>query len=311
MNTSEKIHKSIQEIAKLQAVKRHSDSVNEELDSVLDKKDEIENNLIKELEDITKLEKLGIRSIFHKVLGDKEKQLEIERQEYLQVTLQHKEILNALEVVEFEKSILDKKLVDLDELVNRLEALKKVRSQEILNSPNALRNELVLLFDKMDDVKKYQVELEQAQVAGKNVGKSINIVYGHLKKAKDWGAWDMTSKSRHYKMMKHGAIDRAMQEVSRTKLILRIFNKEINDIGYKSQRMALKIDSISKFPGIIFDNLISDWIVQNKIKGVLSTVENLADDINLVLKSIKNDFEKSKNELEKLDIQRNKLLEEN
>jgi hypothetical protein len=133
-----------------------------------------------------------------------------------------------------------------------------------------------------------------------------------MKKAKDWGNWDMINNNgRYQKSMKHNAIDRAMNEISRSKLLLSNFNKELSDIGYSNQRLALQVDNIARFPGIIFDNLISDWIVQTKIKGVLSTVGNLMDDIHLILRSLIKDKESSEAKYADLEQQRHRLLEEN
>jgi len=311
--TASKIKDTITKIGELQAVKRHYESTMEEYDSVLYKKDKIETSMIKELEDITNLEKLGIKSIFYNVLGNKEQQLEKERQEYLQVTLQHKEIMNALEVIEFEKNILEKKLVTIDDLELKLEAFKKIRENEILTTPGNLRNELSLIFKKMDNLQKINVELGEATQVGERTLESLGVVFAHMKKAKDWGNWDMTQYKggRYKKSMKHDAIDRAMKEISRAKLLLRNFNKELSDIGYSNQRLALQVENIAKFPGIIFDNLISDWIIQNKIKSVLSTVGNLMDDVQLILKSLMKDKTNSQDDYADLDRQRNRMLEEN
>ncbi len=312
--TSTKIKETISKIAELQAVKRHYDTTLDELDKVLAKKDSIEDQMIKELEDINKLQELGIKSIFHKVLGNKEEQLEKERQEYLQVTLQHKEVLNSIELLDFEKSVLQKKVSSIDDLTNKLEGLKKQRESEILSRPSNLRNQLILIHNKKDDLKKYEVELKEAFSIGNSTIRSLDTVLGYLKKAKDWGSRDMMTGRRgsgYVKSMKHGAIDRAMNEVSKTKILLHNFSKELSDVGYSNQRLGLQVDNIARFPGIIFDNLISDWIVQNKIKGVLSTVSNLLDDVTLIMQSIQKDTKQGVADLEKIEAEEDRLLEEN
>ena len=312
--TSTKIKETILKIAELQAVKRHYNSTLDELDKVLVKKDSIEDQMIKELEDINNLEKLGIKSIFYKVLGNKEEQLEKERQEYLQVTLQHKEVLNSIEILDFEKSVLQKKVSSIDDLSNELEGLKKQRESEILSKPSSLRNQLIVIHNKKDDLRKYEVELKEAFSIGNSTMKSLDTVLGYLKKAKDWGSRDMMTSRRgggYVKSMKHGAIDRAMNEVSRTKILLHNFSKELSDVGYSNQRLGLQVDNIARFPGIIFDNLISDWIVQNKIKGVLSTVSNLMDDVTLIMQSIQKDTKQGIEDLEKIEAEEDRLLEEN
>lgn len=311
--TVSKIKDTITQIGELQAVKRHYESTMEEFESVKIKKDKIESEMIKELEDINKLESLGVKSIFYKVLGNKEEQLEKERQEYLQATLRHKEVINALEVIEYEKDILEKKLVAIDDLEKELEQLKKVREQEILRTPGNLRNELRLIYKRMDELERYKTELNEATVLGERSFGSLEMIFTNMKKAKDWGNWDMVSgsKGRYQKSMKYNAIDRAMNEVSRAKLLLRNFNKELSDIGYSNQRLALQVENISRFPGVIFDNLISDWIIQNKIKSVLATVGNLMDEVQLIMKSLLKDNTSCKDELVDLETQRNRFLEEN
>ena len=311
--TAAKIKETITRIGELQAVKRHYASTLDEFESILKQKDKIETQMIKELEDINELEKLGVKSIFYKVLGNKEEQLEKERQEYLQVTLQHKEVINALEVVEYEKNILGKKLMVIDDLEAELAGLKEIREKEILATSGELRNELRMIFKKMDDLQKYNIELGEARTIGEKTIQSLDLVYTQMNKAKDWGNWDMMNNDggRYHKSMKHNAIDRAMNEVSRSKLLLSNFNKELRDIGYSNQRLALQVENIARFPGMIFDNLISDWIIQNKIKSVLSTVGNLMDDVQLILKSLMKDKANSEEEYDELDRQRNRLLEEN
>lgn len=312
--TSTKIKETITKLTELQAVKRHFDSTLDGLDEALVKKDTIENQMIKELEDINALEKMGVKSIFYNVLGNKEEQLEKERQEYLQVTLQHKEILNAIEILEFEKNVLEKKVMSIDDLENELEGLKKIRSKEILSVPSNLRNQLKLIHTKIDDLKKYEVELKEAYTIGAGTLKSLDTVMGYLKNAKDWGNRDMMTGRRnggYVKAQKHGSIDRAMNEISRTKILLHNFNRELSDVGYSNNRLGLQVDNIARFPGIIFDNLISDWIVQNKIKGVLSTVSNLNDDVTLIMQSIQKDMKQSIADLDAYEGEEDRLLEQN
>ena len=191
--------------------------------------------------------------------------------------------------------------------------MKKLREKEILITPGNLRNELKLIFKKMDNLQLFNVELGEATLLGERTLQSLDVIYTHMKKAEDWGSWDMVrgNRGRYQKNIKHNAIDRAMNEVSRAKLLLRNFNKELSDIGYSNQRLALQVENIDRFPGIIFDNLISDWIIQNKIKSVLSTIGNLMDEVQLIMKSLIKDRTNSEDEFADLERQKDRLLEEN
>ncbi len=311
--TASKIKETIIKIGELQAVKRHYNSTMEEMNNVLSSKEKIETKMIKELEDINKLEKLGVKSIFYNVLGSKEQQLEKERQEYLQVTLQHKEMVNALELIEFEKNILEKKLVTIDDLEKELEELKEVREQEILASPGGLKNELSLIYNKIDNRQKFKAELSEAFIVGKQTYESLKIVYKHMNNAMNWGDWDRSGgrNGRFQKITKYNAIDKAMNEVSRSKLLLRNFNKELTDVGYSNLRLALQVENINSIPAIIFDNLISDWIITKKIHSVLSTVDTLIEDVRSIMETMLKDKTDNEDELIVLNQQKDHLLEEN
>ena len=65
----------------------------------------------------------------------------------------------------------------------------------------------------------------------KECNNSLQIQKKYMKKAKDWGNWDMMENdgSRYSKSKKHHSIDRAMNELSRSKLLLSNFNKELRD----------------------------------------------------------------------------------
>jgi len=308
--TAEQIREVIAEIGALEAVRRHYDSTVEELQETLAKKDRIEDEMIQELEDVNNLEKLGIKSIFYNVLGSKEQQLEKERQEYLQVTLQHKEVVKALEVIQFEKDILEKKLHVVDDWKQKLEQLKKVREQEIKNMPGPLRDQLNSIHTKMDECEVVETELNEALGMGQRTYQSLEAVYTHLKSGDDWGQWRRGS-GRQRTTVKFNAIDRAVDEMSRSKLLLRNFNKELTDVGYSNLRLALQLENIDKFPKVMFDNLISDWILKTKIVNALATIGSLMDDVKMILEILHKD--KANNAAKRISLEKNKdqLLEEN
>jgi len=94
---------------------------------------ELAKEVKKEEFDEKKLEKLNVRSLFHKVLGSKETELEKERQEYLSAFMRHHGEQKNLESLKFERTILEQQLsalfnveVELKEvLLKKAEALKK------------------------------------------------------------------------------------------------------------------------------------------------------------------------------------------
>lgn len=312
--TTEKITETIHKIEKLKSIKRHYDTILVELENIYKRKNRIEDQMIKELDDVNRLEKMSVKSIFHNVLGNKNQQLEKERQEYLQVVLQHKDILNAVEVAEFEKDILEKKLSPLDDLKKQLIELKIQREKEILDSHGELRTRL-LEFDKsIDDHNISLAETHEALDAGKVAMDSLNKVLRLLRKVRNWKSHPSVYRSsdRRFTQSKRlTSIDFAIKEAARTKLFLGNLNKELTDIGYENNRFSLQIDYISKFPMILFDNLISDWILQEKIRSAIGTVSILVEDVNMVIANLGREYENTQMNIQNLTRQKERFLEKN
>ncbi len=303
-----KINSIIPKIVKLEALQREYEVTLQSWEDLQEKKTKMEIKLANELDDINELDKLSLKSVFHKVLGDKEKQLEKERQEYLQTSLQHRNILKEIEVVEYEKNLLENKLKEIELLRNELEGLKKLREKEILVTNNPLREELLILDGKIDNEIRYINELKEALNAGHNTLEILRGIEAHFEKAVDWGNWDMFSKSSYYKMMKNSEIDQAFNLLPKAKNALSVFSKELYDVGYQNIRQGLSIERINGFLGYIFDNLISDWIVQKKIKGALSAIQNHSTDVQLIIKSLQKDISEREGKIKELNALKDKVL---
>jgi len=81
-------------------INRHLDKLDRRLTAEGKELGKMALALDKENKDYEELEKLSIRSIFHKVLGSKEEQMEKEKQEYLQASLKYDEAKKAIELLE-------------------------------------------------------------------------------------------------------------------------------------------------------------------------------------------------------------------
>jgi len=308
--TSYKIAAVLKEIAEMEAVELHYKTLHDEETKMLSERASLEKRLTKELKDVEKLEGTSVKSLFYKVLGSKEQQLDKERQEYLQVSLKHSEHLKSLDLITFEKEVIEKKLHNIDALRLELESLKKTREKEILSTPSALRNELHSIIKEQETYSDVIFRLEETLKVGEASLQSLSKVINHFRKAKDWGNWDMGSKrSYHYGRMKHNAIDNAVNESHRSNLLLKSFNQSLAKVGYNAGKMNIGFQSFSGFMDVLFDNLISDWIVQSKIKNALTNTEAVADRVSSILQTINNDIKGAINKKEQLSEHSERLLE--
>ena len=275
--TQEKIRKTLEKFVELNRVEAHIEGIDASLrDSQLRLKT-LENSLDQELADIQALEKLSIKALFYKSLGSKEEQLDKERQEYLEVTLHYKQCKEEIEMLNFERNLLNKKMNDLPKVRQELSYLKEKRQEEIINNkhnPN-VRNELLEVLHQLDINQSLDKEISEAILAGKKSLEVLIMINSYLNKAMDWGEWGRNSRSSAYK---HHNIDVAFKLIPKAQFTLNSFTKELRDLG-EGIRFRLNPIQLGNFRNFFFDNLISDWVIQQKIKSteanVLSTIDHV------------------------------------
>lgn len=302
------IQNTLEEISNLDRVRSHYDQSVAELRESQSKIKGLENRLNKELKEFEAIESNGLKSVFYKVLGSREEQVEKERQDYLDASLRYNEHKKSIELLEFEIKLLEKKLGNTNPLHKKIEKLKQKRENEILKTNPKLAEKLIGIAKETDQYYVYHKELKEAYVVGEKVVKSLENMVKELNKAKDWGNWDMMGRSRSAGFNKHSAIDRAKNISVWVKHELLLFNKELADVGHNDANFNLNMNNFSKFTDIFFDNLISDWIIQQRIVNALSNTVSVRDRVVLILRSLAAEVDKANLKIDQLKENRNKLL---
>ena len=307
--TQDRIRLLTQEITKLKTIEMHYMNAMRDLKKAENQYDELEKQLHNEYADIEALENLTLKGVFHSILGDKKKQLEEARQEYLQVTLKHNECKTNIETLQFEIKILKQKTDLLLELERELKSLQKIREDElkIEDSPKGIQ--LRSLLAQIDENIANTTRNDEISNTGKKAMKKLSMASLALQEAKNWGNWDMMHKKHRLgDYYKHSAIDDAKKFAFDAKRELINFERELDQIGLKMNSSQLDISSLSSFLDIFFDNLITDWIFQQKIKKTLSNLNIIIDDVKYTLGIIDNMQTKNANDLAALIEQKEKLL---
>ncbi len=304
------IRETIETIINLDKVRTRYDEALIELKSAQAKLDKLHGIMVKELEDLSEIESKGLKTFFYKVLGSKEEQIEKERQEYLTASLKFNEYQKTVEILEFELDLLKKKLRDSTSLKKQLEVLKSQRENEILRSHPALAQQLLGLSKQVDELYGFRKELLDVETVGTKCIKSLNDMVQYLKQAKQWGNWDMMggNRSRQAGYSKMAAIDKAKNISVWVKHELMNLNKELKDVGHQNGEFQLNMDNFNSFTDIFFDNLITDWVVQQKISNTLSNTVSVRDRVVLILKSIQSEMAKSDKQINTLNLEKDRVL---
>ena len=291
-------------------IDRHLDQLNAQLQKDYATLSRLEKKLEKEFKDIEKLEKLSVKGLFHQVLGSKEKQIEKERQEYLQASLKYDEAKKSVELLEYERDILENKVKDLAKLEKKLNQLVKLREKTLIAENSQQSQQILDLVLQIDNQAELLRNINSILINGKEIKGLMDKMVRHLRNAKNWGQWDMASRRGVGPSLgKYSAIDRARDLSYKTKHLLVRFESDLQEIyGPGHFHFNLQMDSFSRFTDIFFDNLISDWIIQQKIQNALSNVLSVRDRVIRIVQSLDGEKVKLAQNIQEMEDRRKILV---
>ena len=307
--TYRELKESLIERRRLQKVKTHYSALLERYKQESLEVEGLSKILEKERHDVEKLEKGGVRNMFYKILGDKEKQLEKERQEYLHVALKYNELNKSLELVEYELSLMEKQLDTIEAVEAKYQQLIKKREVELLTNGTSEGKAILAISREIDARVVLLKDIEEAVAAGEKAMVLLKNFEKQLRKASEWGQWDMYGTSRGGGWMKHRAIDKARGYLHKVRHALIHFQNELKDV-YADARIDadLRIERVDRFLDVFFDNLITDWIVQQKIRNAVDNLLNTKDQVYHAMERLEDEGPKVHKELEELEARREAVI---
>ena len=94
----------------------------------------------------------------------------------------------------------------------------------------------------------------------------------YLKKASNWGIFDIFAGGFITSMIKHNHIDNAQDEIQYAKVALENLSRELQDVD-DYIKVDIEIDTFVKLTDYFLDNFISDLFVQSKITSASKQVD--------------------------------------
>lgn len=250
------------------------------LDKVIQDETDLKNKLIrltemlkKEFQDVQKLGKGGLVALYHSFLGDKVEKLNKEQQEYLAAKLKVESCKNELEQLAKEIKNLKVQIENIGDPETEYKNLLTAKSLRLKenNEENYLK-----LNEALKNWYSQKKEVNEAIDAGEMALKGLRYAIQSLRKAKNWGTFDMLGGGLLATAVKHSNIDEAKQIIQDTQVWLGKFRRELSDVNIRDfSELTVQIDSFSTFADYFFDNLIFDWAVQSRINRSLEGCETV------------------------------------
>ena len=137
----------------------------------------------------------------------------------------------------------------------------------------------------------------------------LNETFNQLQSAESWGTFDMIGGGLLVTSIKHGKIDEARLGISKAQFYLDNLSRELRDVVLPTQlNESIDIGDFDSFGDYIFDGLIFDFIVQEKISKSKSHVQRVYLQVSTIEHMLKNQLQELQNAIKAKMQQKLQLL---
>ena len=183
-----------------------------------------------------------------------------------------------METIEFKLKQIQEELDTLKNVEREFHDALNSKKEQIKASNDFMKEELLKLEKSLTTLQAQEKEIREAMAAGNRCLYAANDVIANLKKASDWGTWDVIGGGTMSTLMKHDYMSKAQSSVSALQSELRYFKSELADVKIYSN-LSVSTDSFTKFADFFFDNIFVDLSVQDRIRSSLNSVTGTKNQI--------------------------------
>ena len=131
-------------------------------------------------------------------------------------------------------------------------------------------------------------EVDEAIWAGERALDSLREAKAKLNSARNWGIYDILGGGMISSMVKHSKMSSANEWVEQANRDLKRFAKELRDVD--EDGLYVQAGSLASTLDIFFDNVFSDFIVQNRINEARGEIDRMIDRIERTVWDLKNRY---------------------
>lgn len=240
----------------------------------------LEKRLEKEKKDVDNLNKTSLSNFFATIFKNKDKKLEKEKEEYLNVQIKHEEVLSNINELKSELQNKKEMLYSIDKCEKEYEKIMDEKISILKNNGDyETKENIKRLDDKLNELIDKNNEIREAYGAGKRLLEAVASAKDELEGAKKWGNFDIIGGDAMSSIAKQSKIRKANIQFERVSQLMSEFNKELEDIKLSS----LEFSNVTFALDVFFDNIFTDISVQRRIKEAIEDIENLENKIKNIL----------------------------
>ena len=129
-------------------------------------------------------------------------------------------------------------------------------------------------------------EIREAIQAGERALQSLREAQTKLKKATDWGLFDIFGGDMFSGIMKHSRMNEAKQCIEAANRDLQIFQRELNDVNMNFN-LQIDVSGLLTVFDFLFDGLIADVMVQSKLNKAKEAIDRAIPQVEMALSRLK------------------------
>jgi len=129
----------------------------------------------------------------------------------------------------------------------------------------------------------YEKERQEAIIAGERALDSLYEAQNQLRKARNWGIYDILGGGFISSLIKHSKIDNARSCIERAKYDLQCFNRELRDVSYD---INVDIGDFLTFFDLM-DSFFADLLVQSRIADASRRIDDAIWRVQDILNHLK------------------------
>ncbi len=308
MQTEKRLREKLEERQSILLAQKHLDRLKERLREGRAQLGELLSHIELEQKEVEYYEKISTDSLFRRILGGQEEQLEFQRQEHLQVILDYRDTKRTLELLEFEKKVLEEKVACLPDLDNEIDRLIHKREQELLAQDSGGLRIIHQLNRELGTAIRLRREIYEAKIVGLQSARLAQSMAQLLREAMIHQPWGRPSLV-FFRSKKPDYVHLTLDKFYQLKNRLRAFSDELRDIYIQHDiRQFRGIEQFQNLSNGYYDHLINDWIVRHRISHSLNMIGSLHDGLVRALESLKCEESRVEEKIRYLELRKKGII---
>ncbi|MEU8378390.1 hypothetical protein [Streptosporangium sp. NPDC048865] len=275
-NAADALLAARERVRRLERLTGRREAVDVQLDEVEELLGDLEEQLTKEEQDVSRLEGGGFAALLAGLAGSREERLARERAEALAVRQRLDGQRNRLEWLRADRAAVDEGLAGLEGAREEYDALLEREERRLVASGAPEGRELAEIAHRLADTRADLTEHREAHQAGIDALHGVGEVLRRLGSARGASTWDMLGGGGFADMVEHGHLRDADEAAWHAQQLLDTFSRELVDIGVNVTPKLPEVDT-RWFADMFFDNIITDAIKHHRIAGTGAAVADVAE----------------------------------